>query len=299
VAGESLPSNGAFSVADPRAPRELGRYQPYGVVPWAAPSRTVTGEAAPGAGPYSVADPRAPGWGGRGKYRVTSMDEAAGAVIAASTTGQSAFAVADPRLNCDVEDRRGRRLNHVYKVVRWDQGAGAVTGATGNARPNVADPRPAAWREGRPSFEGGGHYGVLPWEEPSGAVVGHARHDKGRFSVADARPPGPREKCAPLIVALDGTWHRPFTTLELAALQGFPVLPEDAEALVLEGRADSRWRERIGNSVPPPTAAAMASEMARTLLLASMGRTFELRSVPIWVRPLATALSVTPAEVST
>ena len=40
----------------------------------------------------------------------------------------------------------------------------------------------------------------------------------------------------------DGTWHRPFTTLELAALQSL-VDPEDQ--LELDGLSDADWRERI------------------------------------------------------
>lgn len=68
-----------------------------------------------------------------------------------------------------------------------------------------------------------------------------------------------------MIRALDGTWHRPFTTLELAALQGMVDLEETLE---LHGTSDSAWRERIGNAVPPPAAQAIAGVMGRTLLLA-------------------------------
>src|SRR5207249_4660510 len=70
--------------------------------------------------------------------------------------------------------------------------------------------------------------------------------------------PAPKQTLVAIIRALDGTWHRPFTTLELAALQG---LLEPDEHLELEGRSDSAWRERIGNAVPSPTAAAIASVM--------------------------------------
>ena len=36
------------------------------------------------------------------------------------------------------------------------------------------------------------------------------------WSVADPRMPGPTEKMVAVIQALDGTWHRPFTTLDLS-----------------------------------------------------------------------------------
>jgi hypothetical protein len=91
------------------------------------------------------------------------------------------------------------------------------------------------------------------------------------------------------IRALDGTWHRPFTTLELAYLQGLFDPEDQAE---LDGMSDQAWRERIGNAVPPPAAQAIASEMGRTLLLAWSGESFRLSASPIWVRGVAVAISV-------
>jgi hypothetical protein len=65
-------------------------------------------------------------------------------------------------------------------------------------------------------------------------VSAAAGHDNGRWSVADPRLPAANDKLIAIIRALDGTWHRPFTTLELAALQS-PSEPE--EYLELDGRA--------------------------------------------------------------
>lgn len=127
----------------------------------------------------------------------------------------------------------------------------------------------------------------------SGAVSGSAAHDNGRWSVADPRPmPAPADKLVCRIRALDGTWHRPFTTLELAALQSL-VDPE--EQLELDGLSDQAWRERIGNAVPPAAATAIAEEMGRTLMLAWSGETFALGSTPIWVRNVAVAMTVAGA----
>jgi hypothetical protein len=92
-----------------------------------------------------------------------------------------------------------------------------------------------------------------------------------------------------VIRALDNTWHRPFTTLELAALQS---LVEPEEYLELDGLSDQAWRERIGNAVPPKAARAVAEVMGTTLLLAESGETFQLSSTPIWVRPVALALTL-------
>lgn len=260
VAGQSRPTNGRFSVADPRPPRDLGRYEPYGVVPWTETGRTVTGQAAPGAGPYSVAD---------------------------------------PRLECDANDPRRRRFNNVFRVVAWDQTSQAVTGGTGPSAGGqaIADPRVGSKREGG-DYASARHYGVLHFDETSPAVTGSACHDNGAHSVADPRLPEAldRPDPVPLIISLDDTWHRPFTTLELAALQSFPVLPEDGDALVLDGTSDSAWRERIGNAVPRDAAEACASTFAHTLLMADLGHTFQLSALPIWVHPLAISLSMARPE---
>ena len=130
---------------------------------------------------------------------------------------------------------------------------------------------------------------MVPWETPAGAVTGSAAHDNGAHSVADPRLPDATEQLVALILAEDGTWHRPFTTLELAALQG---LVDPDEHLELEGRSDCAWRERIGNAVPSPATAAIASVMGQALILAWSGETFVLDAAPIWVRPLMAAVAV-------
>lgn len=51
-----------------------------------------------------------------------------------------------------------------------------------------------------------------------------------------------------------------------------------------------------GNSVPPPAAAAIASVMGHTLLLARAGVRFQLAAEPIWVRRLAWSMSVAASD---
>ncbi|AWF63413.1 C-5 cytosine-specific DNA methylase family protein [Pseudomonas aeruginosa] len=327
IAGRSGPTNGAFSVADPRAPANALQYQQYGVRRWTDTSGAIIGVKSPGQGTYSVADPRGQSFG---KYPVTDWDGPAGTVIAASTTGQGAFAVADPRPG-------GVRHNNVFRVVSMGSHAGTVTGghSPSSGGQAVADPRYHNWHPGASSrklhvgewgsatgtvtgsqqvasgalsiadprafdrqpgdaWVGGGHYGVMGWDQVSGAVSASARYDNGRWSVADPRMPAANDRLTCIIQSLDGTWHRPFTTLELAALQSL-VDPE--EQLVLDGLSDSDWRERIGNAVPPAAAEAIAGVMGTTLLLAEQGETFMLSNTPIWVRPVAVALSVAQQEV--
>lgn len=86
VAGASRAHNGAYSVADPRCHADA-TYLPAGIPSW----RIVPlQQGQPVGSPLPTG-----GRGGRGKYRVTRLSEPTGTVIAASTTGEGAFAVAD------------------------------------------------------------------------------------------------------------------------------------------------------------------------------------------------------------
>lgn len=69
-------------------------------------------------------------------------------------------------------------------------------------------------------------------------------------------------------------------------------MTQDGETFVLDGESDQRWREGIGNAVPRKAAKAIGTVMGQTILLARTGETFVLGSTPIWVRPLAVAVSV-------
>ncbi|WP_334054210.1 DNA cytosine methyltransferase [Burkholderia cepacia] len=287
VAGASRPGNGSFSVADPRFAQssKWNDGHAYGVLPWDDHCGTIAGQQTPGQGYYTVADPR---HGGPAKhnneFRIVPWDDAAGAVTSAHGTGQC---VQDPRSTTGFEGA-GK-----YRVTGFDEPAGTVIARSdsGQGAFAVADPRPGMRRERGDAYLSGGHYGVVSWDQPSGAVSAAAGHDNGRWSVADPRMPAANEKTVAVIRALDGTWHRPFTTLELAVLQS---LVEPEEQLELDGLSDQAWRERIGNAVPPDAAQAIAEVMGTTLLLAESGETFQLSSTPVWVRPIAIALTVAP-----
>lgn len=253
IAGRSGPTNGAFSVADPRY-RQASNWnhgQQFGVIRWGESAPTIPGQTMPGQGIFSVADPR-PNWNRHsGNYRVIRYDQPAGTIIAGGKGVQGGQqSVADPRIL-----HRGKGDNYLT----------------------------------------GGHYGVIGFNQHSGAIAASSRYDSGRFSVADPRIPAADERLTCIIRSLDGTWHRPFTTLEKAALQS---LVEPEEYLVLDGMSDKDWSERIGNAVPPAAAEAIAGVMGTTLLLAEAGETFMLSNTPIWVRPVAVALSVAQREVN-
>jgi site-specific DNA-cytosine methylase len=242
ITSRGLPNNGSFSIADPRHTGPAKHCNEFRIVPWSGQAGAVT--SAHGTG-QCVADPRRDG-PAFAKYAVTPFDQATGTVISGSTTGQGAFAVADPR--ADLPRTKGDR------------------------------------------------YGTVPLNNPAGEVNASARHDKGGASETSPHMPEPRDKLDAVIWSLDGTRHRPFTTLELAALQSL-VDPEDTwMPWKLDGENDQDWRERIGNAVPSAAATAIAEVMGETLLLAMSGETFQLSARPVWVRPVALALSVQPMD---
>lgn len=314
VAGESLPSNGKFAVADPRfdQSKDWNNGQALGVLDWLEPAGAIAGQQSPGQGNYSIADPRPPTGPVFSKYAVTPWDKRTGTVIGGDDQG--AYAVADPR-SCTGFAGAGK-----YLVTPFEAPAGTVIGGstTGQGAFAVADPRCAMNnRQKGDHYLTGGHYGVLPWDAASGAVSASAGYDNGRWSVADPRIdempalPALNQKTVAMIRALDGTWHRPFTTLELAALQSLidpdehwstdpqtqREIAERGLVLQLDGASDSAWRERIGNAVPPDAAQAIAEVMGTTLLLAAAGETFMLSAMPIWVQPVAIAIAVSQATI--
>ncbi len=307
ITGKGRPSNGNFAIADPRfAPSAAWKDgQALGVRQWDQHTGAVPGQTGPLQGAYSVADPR---HGGPAKhsneFRIVSWEGAARAVTSAHGTGQ---AVADPRGG---EDPAG--LHGKYHVTPWSEHTRAVIAGNANGAAVVADPRPNMQRGKGDAYLTGGHYGVVSYDDPAGAVSASACHDNGPWSVADPRAasgfapgnealPGPNDKLVCRIEARDGTWHRPFTTLELACLQSF-IDPEEyfaptgpasrGERFVLDGESDQRWREAIGNAVPRKSAKAIGTVMGQTILLARNGETFVLGSTPIWVRPMVAALAV-------
>lgn len=310
VAGNNLPTNGAYSVADPRFDQsaQWNDGQAYGVRRWGDTSGTVAGQQGPGQGAYSVADPRCGETKHNNCFRVVRMGDTSPAVTGGTGPSAGGLAIADPRPAWD------GRHGHLH-VAGWGGPSRTVTaggkGVQGGYL-SVADPR-AGLAADRAAYLTGGHYGVVPWDAASGAVSSSAGHDSGRWSVADPRLcldcaptmdecrypdcnfgrrplPSVADKLVARIHALDGTWHRPFTTLELAALQSL-VDPEDSWVpWQLDGESDQAWRERIGNAVPPDAAQAVAEVIGETLLLAWSGETFLLSARPIWVRPLVAAI---------
>lgn len=252
-------SNGVANVADPRGREWFGNV--LRVKNWNEPASTVTGGSGPTNGGGAVADPR---FGN--VDRVTPWTDPVGTITHSPAPSSGAGAVADPRVE--------HAYDHGYAVLDWREPSSTIAGKShpGNGAYSVADVRVEdAYR---------GSYGVLSWSEAAATITGRSGVATGRFAVADPRRP---PAITPLIVAADGTWHRPLTTLELAALQGLPTIVNGAP-LLLAGTSSSKHRERIGNAVPPPTAEAIAQRMLVALVEAHLGA-FSLSSGAVWVRP--------------
>lgn len=342
ITSRAGPTNGTFAVADIRVDGHPKSVQ-LGVRKWEQAAACVKGDVSVGTGPYAVGDPRlegvrfnntfrivafeefAPALAGPGgpaggiavadprpegkdnytttKYKVCSYEGFSRAVIGASTTGDGAFAVADPKPQWGT----GRHRN-ILKVTPDNEPAGTIAAnahSVTGGQACVADSR-------REHYQTGGHYGVVGWHQTGYAVSGSACHDNGFNSVADEREvelepapfalPAADERLVCRIISTDGTWHRPFTTLDLAALQSL-LEPEEIfyehdgiwharMPFDLEGASDVTKREWIGNMVPGAAATAMAETIGEALLLADAGETFFLDPRQIWVKPGALALAV-------
>ena len=264
-----------------------------GVRQWDGPTGTVTGRSQPTNGAFAIADPRV--WSGQegktsyktgGHFGITPWGEPAGAVSGSACHDNGPWSIADPRVHL------GDKSHGQYGVATMDQPSHAVTGAAThrNGWWTIADPRAQMTGDY-------GQYGILRWDQSTGAVSSQSAPGGGRYSVADPRDihlhdptshPAHGTKGVFLIKALHGcAWHRPFTTLELATLQGFVDLDGP-----LDGTSDTRWRMAIGNAVPPPAAKAIAEVIGRTILLARAGEDFSMGSTPVWVGPLVAAVSI-------
>jgi site-specific DNA-cytosine methylase len=310
VAGSG--TNGGFAVADPRL--ALGNKGPafsdiYKVSSWEKPISAVTGATRPGGGAPVVADPRLAVNHREGRHtrqlKVRDWKEPAGCVTGDTDVQEGAQIVADPRVQEYFEPEMPGRSAEVgaasaetgknnlglahapYRgalgVQSWDKPAKTVRGQahvrTGPAA--IADPRPVTLEEIPTCACRSGSYGVMSWEQAAATITGSASVDNGRVAVADPRKP---PDFVPVIIAADGTWHRPLTTLELAALQGLPSEIE-GKPLQLAGRKIAAWRERIGNAVPVQAATAIAETLLKALLASALGTWFlSPFGEPIWVR---------------
>lgn len=282
VTGAMRPNNGSLCVGDPRLNGRESRHPGvYRVVRMDEPSPTVTGTRF-GSGALAIADPRTPNDHYKGEYNrvdgygVQEWDETAKTVRGAARIMNSASSVADPRLNS-----RKQRYPGIYRVEDWQEPSNTVLGQTDIQCGALSVPDPRLGCSPR-----SGSYGVQDWSATATTVTGSGDVHSGSTAVADPRIPKHNERCVMIIIAEDGTWHRPFTTFELAVgLQGFPLYLPDGRPFQLEGCSDAKAREYIGNAVPPDAARGMANTILMAMVMSEAGETFIFTHQDIWVSP--------------
>lgn len=268
-------STGVSAVADPRLEFVQGYGNKYRVVSADESSPAVTGSRV-GSGAVLYADPKVPKFAAN-SIKVNPWDEPSGAVIGGAGLSNGAIAVSDPRLS-----KRDKRYPGLYKVVPWDESSNTVTGQTDiqTGAINVADPRISE------KWSGAGNFGVMKWDEPAKTITASGDIHSGTSAVADPRIPDPDDRGIYIIIAADGTWHRPITTYEGAMLQGFPRTLRDGTPFDLIDCSDGKAREYIGNAVPVQTATAIGDALLATLMPNFIGDWYwGFSDDLIWVSP--------------
>lgn len=248
----------------------------HGVQNWNKPGSTIIGKSRiNGSSATAVADPRVnfkPGTH-QAIYRVCKWNEPSKTVTGANRPNNGAICIPDPRIKADHGKHPG-----VYKVVKYDDPGPCITGTRfGSGAPAIADPR----LECTPRT---GTMGVMSWDEPAKTITGTGDIHSGATAVADPRIPEDNETGNWIIISEDGTRHRPLTTLEMAVLQSLSPFMPDGSPLTLSGNSDARWREAIGNMVPPDAAQAIGEQILPSLMASKMGEWF-LGMTGIWVMP--------------
>jgi len=234
-------------------------------------------------------------------YGVNSAAEPSGTIVGHHLHDNVAGSVSDARVAVELDHtpRRGsmgvQASDDPSDVVRGNhsvrQAPGAVDDARVERRPRKSAKASAA-KPAKPSLPR--LYNELGWPVATHYLV---QLDDGRLVLYG--PPvdfaDPRPRADIVIVAVDGTFHRPFTDAELALLMGFPLgftfCGPSSCSKTKEGEPlKTGRRKRIGNAVPPPTAYAIAQECMATLIASANGG-FRLASGDVWVQPETGAIA--------
>ncbi|WP_308722472.1 DNA cytosine methyltransferase [Paenibacillus polysaccharolyticus] len=268
--------SGAIAVADPRVNTNM-HPDSYGVQDWEATAKTVRSANRIMQATGSVSDPRVPNRPGRytDQFRMQSTDGPAATVTGSMDVQNGAQLIPDPNV-------LGQYHDGAYRVSDWANTSPTVTtgGVSAGQGKVIADPR----IKSNPRAD---TMGVLDWDQPSKTVIGSADVHAAAVAVPDPRIPKDNEQRVWTIISLDGTWHRPLTTYELAMIQSFPTHLPDGRPFQLERCSDAKAREYIGNAVPPDAQEEMGNVLLLAAAEAEAGISFELSWNPVWVAPVA------------
>jgi site-specific DNA-cytosine methylase len=232
----------------------------WGVVSQDEASATVIGNARPSTGPFAIADAEAllVSTANDCCYGVLKPTEPSHAVTGKSHPGNGPFSMADP---ADIDEARGVVLS-IHQVIAaiTEYGGDGSFVVFDSTKPGSA---PLLWVEGL--------------DKPARAWAGFEKKGKKKGQVKRGA------KVQFVIIAEDGTRHRPLTTLELAVLQGLPWM-HNGKALDFGGGSTAQ-RKLVGNMVPPPVAASMAGQILLALMAAEDGSFYlDAGGSGVWVQ---------------
>lgn len=283
-------------VLEGRARREV--FRRHAVADWTQPIDAITGPG--GHSVEAIADPRARevDWNA-GAYGVRSWGEPSGAVTGgADNPSRGSFSVADPR------------VTKSFPAVPQGQDRRTRTRTNRREAPQSARHLPGGLESLRVPTAHDAGYGVVAWGAPARTVAGTVAAGTGAYAVADPRD---RSACTdvrvlsldealaldldptrpppfvPVIVAEDGSWHRPLTLLELARLQSFPA-EMHGEPIRFAG-SRTTIATHVGNAIPIDAAKAIARVCLVALTEAALGA-WSLSSGAVWVAPSTSAMAL-------
>lgn len=277
VTGVPGPFQGAACISDPALSERPSRHPAqYRIVRAEDPAPCVTGTRL-GSGAIAIADPGINTKLMPDSYGVQEWGSTAKTIRSNNRVMQSAASISDP---C-ISESPGRH-NYKFRVQDAGEPAATITGC--------ADVQSGAQLIADPSIKSAPRadtLGVQDWGRSAKTVIGSADVHASAAAVADPRPvPADNDRGVWIIRALDGTWHRPLTTYELAMLQSFPRFLPDGRPFQLEGCSDAKAREYIGNAVPPDAEEEMGNVILVAAAEAEAGITFQLSFDPVWVAPV-------------
>ena len=262
-------------------------------------SRTILGAATVRNSAVSTTDPRLVCSQRADAYGVHDPGAPSGTIVGAHAHDNVAGSVADARVSVELTHipQRGtmgvKASGEPADTIRGNHSIRQAPGAVED--PRVASKVSRSKRAAKPAKTD------LPrvYSERGWPVATHylVELDDGRLVLygppVDFKDPRPRADL--VIVALDGTLHRPFTDEELSLLMGFPLGFKFCGASSCSRTKPGEplktgRRKRIGNAVPPPTAFAIAQECMATLIASANGG-FRLASGSVWVERAEAAIA--------
>lgn len=279
--------NQAVHVQDPRLPNAKPHSGGYGVQASDEPSGTIIASADTTAGAFATQDervtqdPRLPYKPHAGSFGITDARQPAQTVISRADTFHGPN-IPDPRTEggASVKDRaQPETLGALLLGLLEEPIAKRPTRTTTRGRKEAAShtengqPR-KGWRMDGALFTPT-HRLVQTADGPCVEWLGVGR----RLDLTRTQTPK-RSEAHVVILALDGTYHRPLTTLELAVLQSFP--PIHAGAWLAFPGTQAQQRKLIGNAIPPAAAYAVAVEVLAALKTTGLGTVFAPSGREIW-----------------